>query len=77
MAGPALTRVAGGGSQIVLPATVTGTLDAPSIRLDAGALIRQGLRSEATGMKERLKDRVMEKLAPMRGPTRPKSTGTF
>jgi uncharacterized protein involved in outer membrane biogenesis len=77
MAGPALTRVAGGGSQIVLPATVTGTLDAPSIRLDAGSLIRQGLRSEATGMKERLKDRVMEKLAPMRGPTRPKSTGTF
>lgn len=77
LAGPVLTRVSGGGTQIVLPATVTGTLEAPRVGLDAGALIRQGLRSEAAGVKKQLKERLLEKLAPMRDPTRPKPAGAF
>lgn len=77
MAGPALARAAGGGTQIVLPATVTGTLATPRIRLDAGALIKQGLRNEAEAAKRKLKERVLDKLPPLRDLTRPKPTGTF
>jgi uncharacterized protein involved in outer membrane biogenesis len=77
LAGALLTRAAGGGTQIALPATVTGTLQAPKIRLDAGALLKQGLRNEAAGVKKQIKERVLDKLTPLRDLTRPKPSTTF
>ena len=47
LAGDMLTRLAAGGSgRIELPATVTGTLQTPRPRVDAAALIKQGIRNE-------------------------------
>lgn len=70
LAGPALARVAGGGERIALPATVSGTLDAPKIRLDAGALLKRTLRNE-------VKRGVLDRLTPLRDLAQPKANRTF
>lgn len=77
LAGETLTRVTGGGGRIQLPATVTGTLQAPRPRVDAGALVRQGLRNEVTGLKKQVKERVLDRLTPLRDLTAPKTNRTF
>jgi len=38
---------------VLLPAVIGGTLDAPSLTIDAGAAVRRGLRNE---VQRRLKD---------------------
>jgi len=70
LAGPGLTRVAGGGTRIALPATVAGRLEAPTLRLDAGALLKRTLTNE-------VQRTVLDKLTPLRDLTRPKPNRTF
>lgn len=70
LAGPALARVACGGERIALPATVSGTLDAPKVRLDAGAVLRRTLRNE-------VKRGVLDRLTPLRDLAQPKANRTF
>jgi hypothetical protein len=45
-AGTDLARFTREGNRIVLPAVVSGTLDAPHVTIDAGAAARRGLRNE-------------------------------
>ncbi|MGE0393242.1 MAG: AsmA-like C-terminal region-containing protein [Vicinamibacterales bacterium] len=70
LAGPGLTRVAGGGTRISLPATVAGTLSAPRVRLDAASLLKQTLRNE-------VKRNLLDRLTPLRDLTQPKPNRTF
>ncbi len=77
LAGETLARGAGSGGRIALPVTVTGTLQAPRPRVDAGALIRQGIRNEVAGLKKEVQERVLEKLTPLRDLTVPKPNRTF
>lgn len=77
LAGETLTRLAGSRGRIEIPATVTGTLQAPRPRVDAAALIKQGIRSEVTDLKRRAKERVLERFTPLRDLTTPKANRTF
>ncbi len=77
LAGETLTRLANNGGRIALPATVTGTLQAPRTGVDAGALIRQGIRNEVTGLKKEVKERVLDRLMPLRDLTVPTPNRTF
>jgi hypothetical protein len=52
-AGTDLARFTREGNRILLPAVVSGTLDAPHISIDAGAAVTRGLRNE---VQRRLKD---------------------
>ncbi len=52
-AGTDLARFTREGNRILLPAVIGGTLDAPSLTIDAGAAIQRGLRNE---VQRRLKD---------------------
>lgn len=51
-AGRDLVRFTREDGRVLLPAVITGTLDAPRVRIDASAAIRRGLRNE---VQERLK----------------------
>ena len=77
LAGDTLARLAGGSGRIELPATVTGTLQNPRPRVDAAALIKQGIRGGVTSLKKEVKERVLEKLTPLRDLTVPKPNRTF
>ena len=77
LAGDTLTRLASSRGRIELPATVTGTLQARRPRVDAVALIKQGIRIEVTALKQQVKERVLEKLTPLRDLTAPKPNRTF
>ena len=77
LAGGTLARLAGSRGRIDLPATVTGTLQAPRPRVDAAALVKQGIRNEVSDLKERAKERVLERFAPLRDLTTPKANRTF
>jgi len=52
-AGTDLARFTREDNRVVLPAVVSGTLDAPRVTIDAGAAVRRGLRNE---VQRRLKD---------------------
>jgi hypothetical protein len=52
-AGTDLARFTREGNRILLPAVISGTLDAPGVTIDAGAAVRRGLRNE---VQRRLKD---------------------
>jgi uncharacterized protein involved in outer membrane biogenesis len=52
-AGTDLARFTREGNRVLLPAVISGTLDAPRVTIDAGAAIRRGLKSE---VQRRLKD---------------------
>ncbi len=52
-AGTDLARFTREGNRILLPAVVSGTLDAPHVSIDAGAAVQRGLRNE---VQRRLKD---------------------
>ena len=52
-AGTDLARFTREGNRVLLPAVIGGTLDAPSLTIDAGAAIQRGLRNE---VQRRLKD---------------------
>ena len=56
---------------------MTGTLQAPRPRVDAAALVKQGIRNEVSDLKERAKERVLERFAPLRDLTTPKANRTF
>ena len=57
-AGRAMTRYARAGNRIVLPARLSGTLAAPRISIDAGAMIRRGLQNEIERRLQDLAERV-------------------
>jgi hypothetical protein len=59
-AGTDLIRFTREGNRVLLPATISGTLDAPRLSIDAGAAVRRGLRNE---VERRLKD-ILEGLGP-------------
>ena len=48
-----LARFTREGNRLLLPAVISGTLDAPRVTIDAGAAVRRGLRNE---VQRRLKD---------------------
>ena len=52
-AGTDLARFTREGNRLLLPAVISGTLDAPRVTIDAGAAVRRGLRNE---VQRRLKD---------------------
>ena len=52
-AGTDLARYTREDNRVVLPAVISGTLDAPRVTIDAGAAVRRGLRNE---VQRRLKD---------------------
>ena len=60
-AGRDLYRYAHEGSRVVLPATVTGPLDAPSVFIDLGAAARRALRNE-------LEDQIKKAFGRLRKP---------
>jgi hypothetical protein len=60
-AGRDLYRFTRTGNRIVLPAIITGTLAQPSVRIDAGAAIRRGLRNEVERRLEDLFEQVLPK----------------
>ena len=45
-AGTDLARFTREGNRLLLPAVISGTLDAPHVTIDAGAAVRRGLRNE-------------------------------
>jgi hypothetical protein len=45
-AGTDLARFTREGNRVLLPAVISGTLDAPHVTIDAGAAVRRGLRNE-------------------------------
>jgi len=59
-AGTDLARYTREENRILLPAIISGTLDAPGVTIDAGAAIQRGLRNE---VQRRLKD-ILETLTP-------------
>ena len=52
-AGTDLARFTREGNRLLLPAVISGTLEAPRVTIDAGAAVRRGLRNE---VQRRLKD---------------------
>ena len=52
-AGTDLARFTREGNRVLLPAVISGTLDAPRLTIDAGAAVRRGLKNE---VQRRLKD---------------------
>ena len=66
-AGRDLYRFTRAGTRIVLPAVIDGTLAQPRVRIDAGAVVRRGLRNE---IERRLQDLFERAASPEADPTR-------